>query len=100
MSAVVQATAEARITRALESRTRPTAMLKDIAVGEQVEFYRKNPKKDETSWQGPATVVDTSDLAERGKVQQRVSTERLRVRIAEAVHQGVDGEALMMDAVE
>ena len=47
-------TAQDRLSRAMDSHTRPSAELLELKPGDRVEFYRDPPNKDVTGWRGPA----------------------------------------------
>ena len=57
---MVRGTAQDRMDRAMNSRTRPTAQIQDISIGDFVDFHRDPPNKDMSGWAGPARVVDIS----------------------------------------
>ena len=62
IQAMVQSTAEERARRADTSKTRRSGELLELAAGDLVEFWRRSPSKDVSSWRGPATVVDITSL--------------------------------------
>ena len=58
IQAMVQATAEAKLMRANRSKTRPSGELLELAVGDQVDIFRKGTTKDISGWLGPCVVCD------------------------------------------
>ena len=62
LEAIVSATAQARIRRAEEGKTRVSAQALDLRVGELVEIWRQPAQKDLTGWRGPCTVVSVHDV--------------------------------------
>ena len=57
---IVRGTAQDRVNRAMNSRTRPSAEVQDLVIGDSVDFHRDPPNKDMSGWSGPARVVDLS----------------------------------------
>ena len=66
---MVEGTAQERMKRAEDSRTRPALKRMDLQTGELVDIYRTPANKDLTGWRGPATVVDVH--AEAGQATVR-----------------------------
>ena len=65
VQSMIDATAVAKVGRALNTRTTVPAQRLDYKVGEEVDFYRDPHNKDTGGWSGPATVIDASE-ATRG----------------------------------
>ena len=59
---ITQAHASHRADTALNSRTRPSAIVQDLKVGDLVDLYRQPPAKDMCGWRGPATVCNVLNL--------------------------------------
>ena len=59
---ITQAHASHRADIALSSRTRPSAIVQDLKVGDLVDLYRQPPAKDMCGWRGPATVCNVLNL--------------------------------------
>ena len=55
---MVQETAQQRIERALESKTRVAGEQLALEQGDLVDFWRKPATKDESGWRGPARVIE------------------------------------------
>ncbi|CAE7203697.1 RE2 [Symbiodinium natans] len=55
IQAMVQATAEAKMGRADRTKTRAAAELLELAIGDQVDIFRKGNTKDVAGWFGPGT---------------------------------------------
>ena len=55
---MVQDTAQQRIERALESKTRVAEEQLALEQGDLVDFWRKPATKDESGWRGPARVIE------------------------------------------
>ena len=55
---MVELTAQARMKRALNSKTRLSQEQLALSTGDQVDFYRPPATKDESGWRGPASVVE------------------------------------------
>ena len=64
---MVEASAQARLGRALHTRSTPAAQKMDLKIGEELDFYKTPISKDISGWSGPAKVIDLSNL-ERGIV--------------------------------
>jgi len=60
LHSIVRGTAQDRVDRALNSRTRPAAIVHDLVIGDTVDFHRDPPNKDMSGWSGPARIVDLS----------------------------------------
>ena len=73
---MVEATAKQRMTRALESKTRPSIELQELKIHDQVDFYRPPETKDESGWKGPAELIEILD----GAATVRWQRQHLRVR--------------------
>ena len=63
MKAIQEPCAYARALRADKSRTREAGQLEELALGDRVDFWRKQATKEESGWIGPAAVVDISHLS-------------------------------------
>ena len=55
---MVQETAQQRIERALESKTRVAGEQLALKQGDLVDFWRKPATKDESGWRGPAPFIE------------------------------------------
>ncbi len=78
---MVEATARARVNRALETRTLPSG--KDrYQLGDEVEIHRTQSTADQSGWQGPATVVDTTKF-ERGIIGVKFRKGVMDVRLGD-----------------
>ena len=64
LHSIVRGTAQDRIDRAMNSRTRVAGELLELQLGDSVDFHRDPPNKDMSGWSGPARVVDLSRLSE------------------------------------
>ena len=62
LEAIVSATAQARIRRAEESKTRVSLQALDLRAGDHVEIWRQPSQKDLTGWRGPCIVVSAHDV--------------------------------------
>ena len=60
---MLEGTARARVSRALNTRSTTPAERYNFQVGEEVDFYRKPGAKDASGWYGPAVVHDISNAA-------------------------------------
>ena len=58
VASMVQETAQQRIERALESKTRVAREQLALEQGDLVDFWRKPATKDESGWRGPARVIE------------------------------------------
>ena len=58
IAAMVQETAQMRLERALNSKTRVAGEQLELAQGDLVDFWRKPATKDESGWRGPARVLE------------------------------------------
>ena len=58
VASMVQETAQQRVERALESKTRVAGEQLALEQGDLVDFWRKPATKDESGWRGPARVVE------------------------------------------
>ena len=63
----IEATAIAKIKRALDSKTSVSGQQLDYAPGELLDHYTEPNQKDISGWRGPATVI--KNIPERGKAQ-------------------------------
>ena len=63
----IEATAIAKIKRALDSRTSVSGQQLDYGPGELVDHYTEPSQKDISGWRGPATVIQ--NIPETGNVQ-------------------------------
>ena len=61
---MLEGTANDRMTRANESKTRRSGELLDLNIGDEVDLYRSPPNKDLTGWRGPARVTDIGKMHE------------------------------------
>jgi len=61
IAAMVQESAQLRIERALDSKTRLAVEQLELEPGDLVDFWRKPATKDESGWRGPARVVEPGD---------------------------------------
>ena len=86
VSSMIEATARARIDRALSTKTISPAQV-DYELGSEVDFFRPPSQKDLPGWSGPARVVDMS-LVDRGtiKVEFRGPRACLLPERHEAIH--------------
>ena len=67
---VVEATAAARVDRALNTQTRPPVQASEYHMGDQVEFWEPPKVKNSSGWHGPATIIDLT-YATRGMIRIR-----------------------------
>ena len=65
--AIIEGTAVSRLSRALKTRTLPHAESHEYAVGDTVEHYRPQSKKDSPAWIGPA-IIKSLDNVSRGTI--------------------------------
>jgi hypothetical protein len=77
LQAMIEATSQARINRALKTKTQLPGDLQ-YQVGDQVEYYRPSKTKDVSGWLGPATVIEV--LGDQGQVVVKHRNEELRCR--------------------
>ena len=66
---MVSGVARDRISRALNTVTRPAGQLMDLKEGDEVDIYRKPPIKEMTGWRGPGRVVANNAAAGQATVQ-------------------------------
>ena len=59
--AMVRSSAEERIKRALETKSRQSDLTDNYQAGEAVELYRKPSTKDVSGWHGPAMIIYVKD---------------------------------------
>ena len=71
---MVEGSAAAQLSRAMNTRTTRSAEALDLHVGDQVDFYKTPNTKDASGWYGPATVIDTSK-ASRGVITIRYNNQ-------------------------
>ena len=64
------------MTRALDSKTRPSIELQELKIHDQVDFFRPPDTKDESGWKGPAELIEILD----GAATIRWQRQHLRVR--------------------
>ena len=83
LQGMIEASAKARIGRALNTRTTMPAERLELAVGDDVDFYRQPSSKDAPGWSGPATVADAS------RVTHNVVTVRWQGKLLECQLQNV-----------
>eukprot|EP00959_Pyramimonas_sp_CCMP1952_P373357 7818918-Pyramimonas_sp.AAC.1 len=81
-TAMVEATAAARVQRALESQTRTSGQGLELQVGDFVDILRKTDKKGITNWIGPCKITDMSDMRD-GLVHCKWQGRPMSVRIAD-----------------
>ena len=62
IQAMVEGSAKARLSRALNTRTTQDGRQLDLKVGDLVDFYRDPPQKDISGWYGPGKVTDISQI--------------------------------------
>eukprot|EP00969_Alexandrium_andersonii_P352148 15437035-Alexandrium_andersonii.AAC.1 len=67
---MVEGTAQARIKRAMRTKTQVPGQAHDYKLGELVDFYRAGGSKDTSGWKGPAKIIDASNIS-RGSVTIR-----------------------------
>ena len=80
LQAVQQACAYSRALRAAKSRTVEAGQLKELNVGDLVDYWRKQPNKEESGWIGPAAVCDTTQIREEGVVWVRYGGKAIACR--------------------
>ena len=80
IQAMIQATAEAKLLRAGRTKTRPSGELLELAVGDQVDIFRKGTTKDISGWLGPCVVCDLTQLSE-GQVNVKFQGKVLLCRV-------------------
>ena len=88
MQAMVQASAQQRIERALNSKTRLATEQLQLEQGDLVDFYRKPGTKDESGWRGPATVIKSEGSLTTVRWQSQninVRTQDLRTTLVHLV---------------
>ena len=76
---MVEASAQARLGRALNTRSTPAAQKMNLQVGEEVDFYKNPVSKDLPGWQGPAKVTDVSNIS-RGVISVRWNSRAMEVQ--------------------
>ena len=76
---MVEASAKARLGRALNTKSTPAAQKMELKIGDEVDFYRSPATKDIPGWQGPATVVDISGIT-RGVFSLRWNSRTMEVQ--------------------
>ena len=57
---MTEASAKARLGRALNTKSTPAAQKMNLKIGDEVDFYREQSNKDTPGWFGPAQVIDVS----------------------------------------
>ncbi|CAK0834374.1 unnamed protein product [Prorocentrum cordatum] len=85
IAAVVGASAQQRMDRALQSRTRPAGECQNLQLGDLVDIWRDPPNKDVSGWRGPATVVNVNRIQE-GVVDVQWQSRTLSCRLADVRH--------------
>ena len=63
LQGIIEASARARIGRALNTRTTIPGERYQYKVGDEVDFYRQPSTKDAPGWSGPATLTDVSQCS-------------------------------------
>ena len=59
---MVEGTAQARIKRALNTKTRPAGQIFEYKIGDLVDFRRTASTNDASGWKGPAKLIDNTDI--------------------------------------
>ena len=59
---MVEGTAQARVKRALATKTMPAGQSFEYKIGDIVDFHRTASTKDASSWKGPAKVIDNTNI--------------------------------------
>ena len=89
MQAMVEGTAQARIKRALNTKTRPAGQSFESKLGDLVDFHRTAPTKDASGWKGPAKIIDNTNIT-RGTLTVRYQRDMpIEVRLQD-VHRHLD----------
>ena len=83
IQAMVEATSQARINRALKAQTSMPGAQK-FQVGDVVEYYKPSSQKDVSGWMGPADIVEVNDSS--GQVLIRHRGQEMRRRLQEVRH--------------
>ena len=71
LAPMVQESAQMRLERALNSKTRLAVEQLELQPGDLVDFWREPATKDESGWRGPARVVEPGD---RGSAESSATT--------------------------
>ena len=61
---MIETTAQPRLKRVMESKTRKSGELLQLATDDLVDFFRKPINKDVSGWRGPARVVNVSNVTD------------------------------------
>ena len=83
VQAMVEGTAQARVKRALATKTRPAGQSFEYKIGDIVDFHLAASTKDASSWKGPARVIDNTNIA-RGTLTiryQRDMPSKVRLQV-------------------
>ena len=83
LQAMIEATSQARVTRALRTSTQHPAE-RTFQKGDIVEYPRNSSSKDISGWLGPADIVDV--LAERGQLVLKHRNNEIRCRVQDCRH--------------
>ena len=62
IQAMVEGTAQARVRRALGTKTRSAGQGYDYKIGDLVDFHRAPSAKYVSGWKGPAKIIDNTNL--------------------------------------
>ena len=77
---MIEGSARARLGRALNTRSLPAGQAVNLQVGEEVDFYRQQYKKDASGWFGPAKLLDVPQVTS-GVVTVRWLSRPMEVRL-------------------
>jgi hypothetical protein len=80
IQSIIRATAEDRLRRAANTKTRPAGELRNLEVGDLVDIHRSNFNKDISRWHGPATVTDLTSLKD-GMISVKWQGKIFQVRV-------------------
>ena len=87
---MTEASARARLGRALNTKSTPAAQKMNLQVGDEVDFYKAPIAKGIPGWHGPATVIDTSGIT-RGVISLKWNSKVMEVqtqRVRRHLHSG------------
>merc|ERR1711867_139942 len=76
---MTEASARARLERALNTKSTPSAQKMNLQVGDEVDLYKAPIAKDIPGWHGPATVIDTSGIT-RGVISLKWNSKVIEVQ--------------------
>ena len=82
IQSMVEGSARARLGRAANTKSLPSAQAANYQLNELVDFYRPPGSKDISGWAGPATVIDTTDVA-RGILGIKFSGRPMKCKLGE-----------------